>query len=1128
MIHVPNTWDQNKLRNEDHILSDLVAIADLTQKDRETIFEKATHLIDEIRARSKPGLMEVFLAEYGLSTDEGVALMCLAEALLRVPDKKTIDALIDDKITPAEWAEHLGQSSSALVNASSLGLLISSKVLAGKNAQVAKTLRTLVTRLGEPVIRAAVIQAIRQMGDQFVLGETIERAQKRAKILEGKGYTYSYDMLGEAAITHADAQRYIHEYTNAIASIAKNTTGNDVTFNPGISVKLSALYPRYELAQAGRVLSDVVPVLQNLACKAAQAGIGLNVDAEEADRLGLSMDIVSSTLAHPDLANWDGFGVVVQAYSKRAGQTIDALYALAKQHNRKIMVRLVKGAYWDSEIKHAQVQGLTSFPVFTKKEASDVSYIANARKLLNMNDCIYPQFATHNAHSISAILHMAQQTSNCRFEFQRLHGMGEAVHDIVAKKHKTKCRIYAPVGPHKDLLAYLVRRLLENGANSSFVNQITDPNIPSDKIAACPFEQLAAGSAQKITSGTDLYGEARTNSKGYDLNNSETLSSLEKRIVLSTPLDAAPILTFQAATHPQPIVNPTNGLRLGTAHFCDAQTTQTAIETSARWNASAQDRKRILMMAADLYESKDVEALALLMHEAGKTLADAVGELREAVDFLRYYAGQIMEHQGTPRGIFACISPWNFPLAIFTGQIAAALAAGNGVIAKPAETTSAIAAWAIACLHRAGVPKESLQLVLGTGAQVGSIVCAHPKISGVAFTGSTHTAKIIQNRMAGACLPGTPLIAETGGLNAMIVDSTALPEQAVRDIITSAFQSAGQRCSALRCLYIQRDIAPELIKLLKGAMDQLIIGDPTDIKTDVGPVITTEAADKINEYIGTKRLQGYVLHEVEKPNHGNFVAPCMIKVDGIADLKEEIFGPVLHVATFDARELDTVVQTINETGYGLTFGLHTRIENRIDAIAKQICCGNIYVNRNQIGAIVGSQPFGGEGLSGTGPKAGGPNYVRRFTQLLTDPDTATAQAEPVEANSDGIEAELPGPTGEQNLLRLIPRKPILCAGPGRDLAKQQVRAVQTLGGNAIIPQDDIAPGDLIAAEGFSAVMWWGDTETGHAFSRALAQRDGPIIPLIVDSPDRAHVFHERHLCIDTTAAGGNAALLIDQ
>jgi RHH-type proline utilization regulon transcriptional repressor/proline dehydrogenase/delta 1-pyrroline-5-carboxylate dehydrogenase len=575
-------------------------------------------------------------------------------------------------------------------------------------------------------------------------------------------------------------------------------------------------------------------------------------------------------------------------------------------------------------------------------------------------------------------------------------------------------------------------------------------------------------------------------------------------------------------------MNPANGDQLGTAQFCETHTAQQAVENSTPWHAEAAERQRVLLKAADLYEAEDGEVFALLMHEAGKTLSDAVGELREAVDFLRYYAAQITHNQGTPRGIFTCISPWNFPLAIFTGQVAAALAAGNGVLAKPAETTSAIAAWAVKRLHRAGVPKTSLQLVLGTGSEVGNAVCAHPKISGVAFTGSTQTAKVIQNRMADMCQPGTPLIAETGGLNAMIVDSTALPEQAVRDIITSAFQSAGQRCSALRCLYIQRDIAPELIKLLKGAMDELILGDPIHIQTDVGPVITAEAANKINLYIEIKRARGSVLHEVEKPNHGNFVAPCMIQVNGIQDLKEEIFGPVLHVATFDAHELDTVVQAINETGYGLTFGLHTRIENRIDVIAKQIHCGNIYVNRNQIGAIVGSQPFGGEGLSGTGPKAGGPNYVGRFTHLLTDQTATTLHSQTDETKSVCVEEELPGPTGEKNLLRLIPRDPLLCAGPTLELAEKQAAAVKALGGCAIISEDDFVADDLAMAAGFSAVIWWGDTETGHAFSRALARRVGPIIPLIVDSPDRAHVFHERHLCIDTTAAGGNAALLVDQ
>ena len=1126
MIHVSHAWDENKLHSESALLSDLITIADMTPSDRAAIVDEATRLIDSIRENSKPSLMEVFLAEYGLSTDEGIALMCLAEALLRVPDKNTVDALIDDKIAPAHWGKHLGKSSSSLVNATSFGLLVTSKVLAGKDAHVGKTLRALIHRLGEPVIRAAVTQAIRQMGEQFVLGETIDRAQRRAKKLERVGYTYSYDMLGEAAITHEDARRYYYEYAAAIRAISGQASGDDVTKNPGISVKLSALHPRFELAQAERALNDVVPVLQNLASKAAEAGIGLNVDAEEADRLGLSMDIISSTLLHPDLANWGGFGVVVQAYSKRASQTIDALYKLAKHHNRKIMVRLVKGAYWDSEIKHSQVQGLASFPVFTRKEASDVSYIANARKLLRMNDWIYPQFATHNAHSIAAILHMARQTPNCNFEFQRLHGMGEAVHDIVAKTQNTRCRIYAPVGPHKDLLAYLVRRLLENGANSSFVNQIADQSIPSAKIAACPFDKLSEERVGSIPSGAELYGVARSNSMGYDLNDAKTVSVLQKRLVINQPLDVKPIFADEAGTLTiHPIVNPANGNRLGVSHFCDAQAAKQAVDASEVWKSDASEKKRILLEAANLYEAEDAEALALLMHEAGKTLADAVGELREAVDFLRYYASQITDVQAAPRGIFACVSPWNFPLAIFTGQIAAALAAGNGVVAKSAETTSAIAAWAVTRLHRAGVPVTSLQLVLGTGTEVGSAICAHPKISGVAFTGSTRTAKNIQNRMAYSCAPGTPLIAETGGLNAMIVDSTALPEQAVRDIITSAFQSAGQRCSALRCLYIQRDIAPELIQLLKGAMDALVLGDPTELKTDVGPVITSEAANQINVYIQHQHANGAVLHEVNKPIIGNFVAPTIIAVNGIKDLAEEVFGPVLHVATFDLDDLENVIQDINDSGYGLTFGLHTRIENRIDAIADQIRCGNIYVNRNQIGAIVGSQPFGGEGLSGTGPKAGGPNYLKRFVLPSTCDVGNNDPFDPLYQNS---EEELPGPTGERNLLRLNQRDPILCAGPDRDTATEQATLVRALGGRAYVPEGDFQPEDAQWTDGFSAILWWGDAETARKFSIALAKRPGPIIPLIVDAPDVAHAFHERHLCIDTTAAGGNAELFTYQ
>src|SRR6056300_408843 len=1134
MIHVSNTWDKNKLQSEEKILSDLIATADLSDADRDTIVDQATHLIDAIRTQSKPGLMEVFLAEYGLSTDEGVALMCLAEALLRVPDKITVDALIDDKITPAEWAEHLGQSPSTLVNASSLGLLFSSKVLGGKNAQVAKTLRTLIQRVGEPVIRAAVTQAIRQMGDQFVLGETIESAQKRAKKLESQGYTYSYDMLGEAAITQDDAERYIKEYSNAIDAIAQNTSGDDVTLNPGISVKLSALHPRYELAQADRVLKDIVPVLQNLAQKAAQAGIGLNVDAEEADRLGISMDIISATLAHSDLTNWDGFGVVVQAYSKRALQTIDALYALAKQHNRKIMVRLVKGAYWDSEIKHSQVQGLTSFPVFTRKEASDVSYIANASKLLQINDFIYPQFATHNAHSISAILHMAQQTPNCRFEFQRLHGMGEAVHDIVAKKFKTNCRIYAPVGPHKDLLAYLVRRLLENGANSSFVNQLINKAVSAKVIAADPFRAvMCTPPPSKLVPPPNIYGESRKNSTGYDLSDNQTLLDIFTQREVQLP-PAAPITYSQPSGTSRQVFNPATTEVIGSVLESDEETVSRAIANAQTWSASVDERIKVLQKAADLYEQNAGLFFAVLAKEAGKTIPDAVGELREAVDFLRYYAQEAETSVTEPRGIFTAISPWNFPLAIFTGQIAAALVCGNGVLAKPAEQTSITASIAVRLMHQAGVPVASLQLLLGSGSKVGSALTRDHRVSGVVFTGSTETAMEIRRNMARFLPSNAPLIAETGGINAMIIDSTALPEQAVRDVIASAFQSAGQRCSALRCLYVQEDVADDIVNMIIGAMNELTIGYPWQINTDVGPVIDEHAKAQIADYISEARSFGRVLPSLRSNDHGFFIPPTLVGVESINDLDREVFGPVLHVATFKSEDLDEVINTINARGYGLTFGLHTRIDSRVQKVSEHIHVGNIYVNRNQIGAVVGTQPFGGEGLSGTGPKAGGPNYLRRF---LNRPAKHSEETWQYPCDLDALRKflsqqldqkqirldEMPGPTGETNHLRSIQKGPILCLGPGEKTTQEQVERIVELGGIAIGINGFLKPKELITLDHISGVVWWGDDAREYLI--ALAHRTGPIIPLITEDPDLSAVIFERHLCIDTTAAGGNTTLL---
>ncbi|MEM9249782.1 MAG: bifunctional proline dehydrogenase/L-glutamate gamma-semialdehyde dehydrogenase PutA [Pseudomonadota bacterium] len=1145
MIEINPDWDAGKRCNEDLLLKDLIQQAQLDPPARARIVARATALVREIRSASHPGLMEVFLAEYGLSTKEGVALMCLAEAVLRVPDGATVDALIDDKIASSDWSAHLGQSSSPLVNASTWGLLLTGRVLSDAEPGVAGTLRAMVRRLGEPVIRGAVSAAIKQMGRQFVLGESIDTAMERARDMEAQGYTYSYDMLGEAAMTAADAARYAEAYSGAIARIATASSGSEITANPGISVKLSALHPRYEVAKTERVVAELVPVLGKLARQAARAGIGLNVDAEEADRLGLSMRVIQATLADPELDGWDGFGVVVQAYGRRAGVILDSLYRIAQQRNRRIMVRLVKGAYWDTEIKQAQVEGLEDFPVFTRKSATDVSYIALARKLLGMADRIYPQFATHNAHSVAAVLEMAGDLPRGAFEFQRLHGMGEALHDLVCAQAQTRCRIYAPVGAHRDLLAYLVRRLLENGANSSFVNQIVDTAVPASVVAACPFDALAqemaqdpTRHAQTLATGPDLYAPHRRNAAGFDLSDVTVLRRIDAARRRPDALTVVPILASTAAGGADaPIIAPSTGEALGSVTFASAQDVTSALDAARPWDATPTERADALRRAADLYEADFGEAFARLALEAGKTLADAVAELREAVDFLRYYASRADGPQAPARGVFTCISPWNFPLAIFTGQIAAALAAGNAVLAKPAETTCAIAAWATQHLHRAGVPRTALQLLPGEGGAIGPALTSDPRVNGVAFTGSTTTARRIQAAMARGCAPGAPLIAETGGLNAMIVDSTALPEQAIRDIVVSAFQSAGQRCSALRCLYLQEDIAQPFLELLTGAMDELALGDPWDIATDVGPIITEFAADQIRAYVAAAAQDGRLVHRLDNPAMGSFVGPALIRVSGIEALTEEVFGPVLHVATFKADELDTVIAAINATGYGLTFGLHSRIDDRLQAVADAIEAGNIYANRNQIGAIVGSQPFGGEGLSGTGPKAGGPHYLPRFaaspapaaTSDWSSPANASKLADALQEAGPrptplGTET-LPGPTGELNRLTLYTRPPLLCAGPGPAAAAAQCAAVEALGGRALSTGGALATEALRDLPAFGGLIWWGHADLGRAFAEALATREGPILPLLAGYPDTSHVCLERHLCVDTTAAGGNAGLL---
>lgn len=1139
---------------EDFLIDKLIREAAPSQAVRARITSKAVGFVESLRREKDLSLMEVFLAEYGLSTDEGVALMCLAEALLRVPDRETIDALIEDKIAPANWADHMGDSSSTLVNTSTLALLLVGKVLdPAPPAGVLSTLQGAVKRLGEPVIRTAIGRAMKMLGKQFVLGRTIEEAVKKGARDAKRGFSFSYDMLGEAAMTAADAETYFRAYEDAIQYLSKHSKSEDSRDNPGISIKLSALHPRYELNQRDRFLKELVPKVHALALAARQANMGLNIDAEEADRLDISLDVIEAVLKDDVFAGWDGFGVVVQAYGKRAAATIDWLYALATSLDRKIMVRLVKGAYWDTEIKRAQTEGVADYPVFTRKVATDVSYICCASKMLGMTDRIYPQFATHNAHTVSAILELAGETTP--FEFQRLHGMGETLLNRVMQQENCRCRIYAPVGAHKDLLAYLVRRLLENGANSSFVNQIVDETIPAKDVAADPFLTVDTQlKAEGLLLPPDLYGGKRRNAAGWDLRNHEDLERFDaaRAPFRATRWTASPPTVVAGDTHTRKITNPARPQEeVGTVVEAGLETTKAIVRAAKPWRAAYTRRATVLNKAAKLFEENAGEIFALLTREAGKTPLDAVAELREAVDFLRYYALQAAQHaERSAVGVFTCISPWNFPLAIFTGQVAAALVAGNAVLAKPAESTPLIAAVAVKLLHKAGVPEKALQLLPGEGGVVGSLLTSDPAIGGVCFTGSTATAQRINRAMADTLAPGAPLIAETGGINAMIVDSTALAEQAVRDIVVSAFQSAGQRCSALRVLYVQEDVADTMLEMLYGAMDELLIGDPWQHSTDIGPVIDRKAQEMIGAYIDKAKKEKRLLKQLAAPENGSYVTPSVVKVAGIEKIEREVFGPVLHVATFKSGDIDRVIDSVNASGFGLTFGLHTRINERIDRVRERVKVGNLYVNRNQIGAIVGSQPFGGEGMSGTGPKAGGPHYLGRFFEepaLSVPSESADMVAghdlqQMLESICDGDQRPLstvsmPGPTGELNELSTFGRGIVLCLGPGLEHAEEQARLAKAQGCQAVV----VAPGasgessldgmidpELLSNQGgFDAVAFWGKPEDARLIKRTLAHRDGKLIPLLTTKQMAEWCVIERHICIDTTAAGGNASLLAE-
>ncbi len=1021
------------VRDEAEHVRELLAAARQPDADRAAIQATAADLVRRVRARAQDqGAIEAFMRQYDLGSEEGVLLMCVAEALLRIPDQDTADKLIRDKLGDADWKRHMGQSDSVLVNASTWGLMLTGKLVDladDTKRDVHNAFKRLIGRVGEPVIRLAVRQAMRIMGHQFVMGRTIDEALSRSRKGDNANYRYSFDMLGEGALTTADGLRYLEAYRQAIHAIGKSGSFKDadVFAVPSISVKLSALHPRYEHAKRARVFAELGPRLLELSQLAKQYGIGLTIDAEETDRLELSLDLIFQVLSEESLRGWNGFGIVVQAYQKRAPFAIDYIADMARRLDRKIPVRLVKGAYWDSEVKRAQVDGQSGYPVFTRKPNTDVSYQACARRLLDATDAIYPMFATHNAQTIAAIHRMA---GNAAYEFQKLHGMGDDLYAevIPADRMNVACRVYAPVGSHEDLLPYLVRRLLENGANSSFVNRITDDSVAIDDLIRDPIDTVSTFDTiphPRIPLPVDVYrsflaldsSNDRDNSMGLNLANDSQLQSLAAQVNAAvTDWRAAPLVPgATAAGAAQPVTNPADR-RQTVGHWQPADSAtvekalQNAVAAQPAWDAMpAASRATILEHAAKLLEDRMPQYIALCTKEAGKTIPDGIAEVREAVDFLRYYAGQarkIFAPEPLPgptgesntlqlagRGVFVCISPWNFPLAIFMGQVAAALAAGNSVIAKPAEQTNLIGYAAVKLMHEAGVPEAVLQFLPGDGASVGAALTKDPRVAGVAFTGSNDTARAINRAMAAREAAIGVLIAETGGQNALIGDSSSLPEQLVKDAISSAFTSAGQRCSAARVLFVQDDIADKVMHMLAGAMAELKVGDPGLLSTDIGPVIDADALALLDAHAAKMANEARLIATAATDDsvaHGTYFAPRAWELQSLSQLTRENFGPALHVIRWKADQLDQVIDTINATGFGLTLGIHSRIDETIDRIASRAKVGNIYVNRNQIGAVVGVQPFGGQNLSGTGPKAGGPHYLPRFTTEKTVTVNTTA------------------------------------------------------------------------------------------------------------------------------------------
>ena len=1185
----------------------------------------AQQLVQAVRSeRTRASGVDALMQEFSLASEEGIALMCMAEALLRIPDTATADRLIADKLGHGDWRRHLGESPSLFVNAATWGLLITGKLVATRTENgLGAALGRLLTKGGEPLVRRGVELAMRMLGNQFVAGQTIGAAL--ASSLDGivKGYRYSYDMLGEAALTAGDAQRYFDSYREAIHAIGTAAAGAGVRNGPGISVKLSALHPRYSRLQQARVMTELLPRLKTLVLLARRYDIGINIDAEEADRLDLSLDLLEALASDPELDGFDGLGFAVQAYQKRCPFVIDHLVDLARRTGHRIMVRLVKGAYWDSEITRAQIDGSTDYPVYTRKLHTDMSYLVCARKMLAHANVLYPQFATHNAQTLASVQVWATQAGVDDYEFQCLHGMGETLYDqlVGSSGIGARCRIYAPVGPHQTLLGYLVRRLLENGANSSFVNQLVDPNVAVDDLLADPFAaaHAFAGAAHPgIQAPPDLFGSERRNSAGVDFSDEEQLVSLIDAVQgFSQHLwragygdisaAAAAGVAAPVAGNPawMPVLNPADHSDLvGHVRFADEHDVNQALAACGAsadvWrSASSQRRAEVLRRAADLLEAHRDELLVLAVREAGKTLPNAVGEVREAVDFLRFYAAQADGFCVTaPLGTVLCISPWNFPLAIFIGQVSAALAAGNAVLAKPAEQTSLMAARAVALLIEAGVPTAALQLLPGPGATVGARLVADHRIDAVVFTGSTAVARSIHRQLARRSTQEQrelPLIAETGGQNAMIVDSSALPEQVVQDVMASAFDSAGQRCSALRVLCLQSDIADDVLHLLQGALAERRLGDPAALEIDIGPVIDTAARDRVAAHVAGMRSRGLEVREMplsqparDALGRGTFIVPTVIEIDSIDQLQQEVFGPVLHVLRYRREQLDALVSSINDTGYGLTMGIHSRIDETIACILARARVGNVYVNRNMIGAVVGVQPFGGEGKSGTGPKAGGPLYLRRLMQV--GPDRAIPSAVPampppdptlhawlrrrdrgsdstiksgrhpatsdLNAISDG-QIVLPGPTGESNRLLLAPRGVVLCMAASLEMLLQQLEAACATGNRVMLSASTVVflNDDADQATGEATKVTTGKSETMPALSvvaddavadvycdavlldiglapqwrEIFAARDGMLLPCIVttcgQAIDRLRLVVERTRTVNTAAAGGNARLM---